>query len=252
MARKENRACNTENSIFAIRFREQIEAKGLNQTKLADKIKREQGYILQRQTIAQYMSGLSKPDTERLTVLCKALDVSADYLLGLSNENTENKNLQEICNYTGLSKEFVTYVAGLPENRLGISKKFRKEYLYRVLAPTKVHLVAVLLESFDTDVKYARKKLEEAFPEIDKIHFWTETDSSGESHRFADGANLKLLEQVGARHNKIKYQRFEISEKILSMFDQFVSFNEYCDRYEEFEERYARTLFEREQDHAKE
>ena len=68
---------------------------------------------MQRQTIAQYMSGLSKPDTDRLTVLCKALDVSADYLLGfLGEENsTKDENLRIVSEYTKLSNDAISVIA---------------------------------------------------------------------------------------------------------------------------------------------
>ena len=74
----------TEGKVFARRLREVMEKRGENASTLSAKIKREQSFTLHRQSISQYMVGQSNPDTERLTAICKALDVSADYLLGLS------------------------------------------------------------------------------------------------------------------------------------------------------------------------
>ena len=86
MPRKKNLSYQTEGNAFATNLREVMEMRGYNQTTLSATIKENYGIIMQRQTISQYMNGLSKPDTERLTVLAKALNISADYLLGLSDK----------------------------------------------------------------------------------------------------------------------------------------------------------------------
>ena len=105
MARKSTPAYITEQDVFARRLTEIMQKRGLNQTQLAAKIKAEQETVIQRQTISQYMSGQSKPDTDRLTVLCKALNVSADYLVGLRKDETSDANAQAAIDYTGLSEE---------------------------------------------------------------------------------------------------------------------------------------------------
>ena len=105
MARKSTPAYLTEQDVFARRLTEIMQKRGLNQTQLAAKIKAEQETVIQRQTISQYMSGQSKPDTDRLTVLCKALNVSADYLVGLRKDETSDANAQSAIDYTGLSEE---------------------------------------------------------------------------------------------------------------------------------------------------
>lgn len=83
MPRKSAATYETENAIFATRLRAAIKDRGETQQSLADKISH---YVpIQRQTISLYMSGQSKPDTERLTAIARVLDISADWLLGLSD-----------------------------------------------------------------------------------------------------------------------------------------------------------------------
>ena len=118
MARKDIPAYITENDIFATRLKTVMGVRGINQTQLSAKIQREQGKVLQRQTISQYLSGQSKPDTERLTLLCNALDVSADYLLGISDIQARDTNLQAVCEYTGLSTEAVQNLKEIMRNPL--------------------------------------------------------------------------------------------------------------------------------------
>ena len=105
------KASETEGKLFARRLREVMEKRGENASTLAAKIKNEQNFTLQRQSISQYMVGQSNPDTERLTAICKALDVSADYLLGLTDQKTQNITLRRVCEVTGFSEASVKALA---------------------------------------------------------------------------------------------------------------------------------------------
>lgn len=118
MPRKATRAYETENSTFAHNLTEIMKEKGENQTTLAAKIT-SQYTTIQRQTISLYMSGQSKPDTERLTAIAKVLNVSTDWLLGLSGEKTTNGELAQVCNYTGLSKDAVETLVKLKDSPSG-------------------------------------------------------------------------------------------------------------------------------------
>lgn len=130
MPRKQEYAYQTEGDVFASRLREVMEKRGENQTTLAAKITNQSG-VIQRQSISQYMQGQSKPDTVRLTGICKALNVSSDYLLGLADHETPDFDQRKACEYTGLSEESmgqiklmksytIAYLSGMLEN-----KKFR-------------------------------------------------------------------------------------------------------------------------------
>lgn len=110
MERKSERAYLTEQSIFATRLSDIMEKRGLSQTNLQAKIFEQSGKTLQRQTISLYMNGQSRPDTERLTLLCKALNISADYLLGLSKHKSLDEDLKAVCEYTNLSEDAVNRV----------------------------------------------------------------------------------------------------------------------------------------------
>lgn len=106
MPRKTEPAYETENGVFPKRLKEIMKKRGENQTSLAKKIT-EQYVTIQRQTISLYMNGQSKPDTERLTTIAKVLDVSADWLLGLSDVQSMDGEVKQVCKYTGLSQTAV-------------------------------------------------------------------------------------------------------------------------------------------------
>ena len=65
--------------IFTLRFREAIKTSGITQVELANRVK------ISKQCISDFKSGKSFPSIQTLRLLCKYLDVYADYLLGLES-----------------------------------------------------------------------------------------------------------------------------------------------------------------------
>lgn len=75
--------------------------KGLKQIDLAKKLN------VSRQIISYYETGTRMPNVEDIIILSEFLGTSSDYLLGLSDVKTNDKDIQFICDYTGLSEESV-------------------------------------------------------------------------------------------------------------------------------------------------
>ena len=65
---------------FRERFNELLSISGKKQTEIADAIG------VTKQCVSDYKKGKSVPSLETLYLLCEFLDVSADYLLGLTND----------------------------------------------------------------------------------------------------------------------------------------------------------------------
>ncbi len=65
--------------IFTIKFNEVLANLKVNQRELADSIG------ISKQCISDFKSGKSFPSIHTLRLICKSLDISADYLLGLKN-----------------------------------------------------------------------------------------------------------------------------------------------------------------------
>lgn len=63
-----------------IRLREAIKQSSISQKEIAKKIG------VSPQTVSKYMTQNIFPALDTLAKLCKMLDVSADYILGISNE----------------------------------------------------------------------------------------------------------------------------------------------------------------------
>ena len=65
---------------------------------------------LSRPTVSLYESGERVPDAVTLRLIAEKTNVSADYLLGLRDDPTADKDLQAIVDYTGLSSEALTKI----------------------------------------------------------------------------------------------------------------------------------------------
>lgn len=65
---------------FTERFNELLKISGKTQVKIAKEIN------VSKQCVTDYKSGKSYPSLETLCLMCKALETSADYLLGITDE----------------------------------------------------------------------------------------------------------------------------------------------------------------------
>lgn len=89
------------NETFADRLTKLRENTGKKRQEVADELK------ISRASLEYYEKGKRKPDIEVLVKIAEYYKVSTDYLLGLSIAPTTNKDIQFICDYTGLSEEVV-------------------------------------------------------------------------------------------------------------------------------------------------
>ena len=89
------------NSVFSSRLRSLLEEKNISKQKLADEIG------VSRQAISQYCDGSTVPNADKLLKIAEYFNVSLDYLVGKTEAKTDNKDVQFICDYTGLTDEAV-------------------------------------------------------------------------------------------------------------------------------------------------
>ena len=89
------------NGIFAVRLRECLENQEITQQELADCIGKT------RQAVNYYTLGETVPDADTLILIARRLNVSVDYLLGLTDAATLNTSIQDIHHITGLSEKAI-------------------------------------------------------------------------------------------------------------------------------------------------
>lgn len=88
-------------TTFAQRLTELREKAGKKRQEVADDLG------ISRASLEYYEKGKRKPDTDILFRIAKYFNTSADYLIGLSDVPTTDKDLKFVCEYTGLSNEAV-------------------------------------------------------------------------------------------------------------------------------------------------
>ena len=102
---------------------------------------------LSRQTTGFYINGHRIPDAETLTEISKALNVSVDWLLGLTDENTVDSTVQSVCEYTGLSAQTVDALHAF--ERSSFEHNFIKRFLDDLLSdPYLISRICGILKNY--------------------------------------------------------------------------------------------------------
>lgn len=86
-----------------------------------------------RATVANYENGKRQPDYNTLIKLAKRYNVTTDYLLGLTDITTTDKDLKFICDYTGLNEKSIITLSKFKEmanGNIGIDDVPEKFYKY--------------------------------------------------------------------------------------------------------------------------
>lgn len=88
---------NTLSKIVGQRINAMLAERNKKQKELAAKLN------VTDNTVSYYCSGTRLPNTSQIKKIAEFLDCSADYLLGLVDQPTTDKDISYICEYTGLS-----------------------------------------------------------------------------------------------------------------------------------------------------
>lgn len=91
------------------------EEKGLSQQQLTEELEK-YGLKVRRETVTQWENGTRDLKTEYTIKLSEYFNVSADYLLGLSDIPTRNETMQGVHDLTGLSQESIIQLVQLKED----------------------------------------------------------------------------------------------------------------------------------------
>lgn len=246
MPRKTEPAYETENGVFPKRLKEIMKERGENQTSLAKKIT-EQYVTIQRQTISLYMNGQSKPDTERLAAIAQVLNVSADWLLGLSKTKSTSANVQYVCKYTGLSEEIVHYLlnnSGYPQQD-GFNGFAPIEYFNRFFSSIDFHDFLIALCAYYADIKAIKEIQHSAETELTQMKEACNIETAESIEEQISLCSGKWHDEILSQQKEYRYRRFETIDFFTKLLDsvearegvqQSISSTEkMCIKYEEFE-----------------
>ena len=125
------------NEILPSRIRALIADSGATQNQIAKEIG------VTRQSISQYCDGSTVPNADKLLKLAQYFNVSADYLLGITNAKTIDKDVQFICEYTGLNESVIASLADreLPNYIAKLLNLFSKSYQTEYLCKSIINYI---------------------------------------------------------------------------------------------------------------
>ena len=83
------------NGIIGQRINEALAFRNVKQKELAKELG------VKDNVVSYWCSGTRTPNVQQIMQISKILNVSADYLTGISEAKTNNIELKAICNYTG-------------------------------------------------------------------------------------------------------------------------------------------------------
>lgn len=168
-----------------------------------------------RQAVSYYMDGSSSPDWETLVTLAQYFGVSADWLLGLSDTQSLDTNIQEVCVYTGLSEETVTKLHTFRDCS-------QVDIISKLLTCSKFGTLLVSIEntiSRQNNVKTAIVKVR------DKLNSG-KLNSALERWRFFRDENSERGELNKAIKN-VRYERFEAIDIFTDIVDEITSYRDF-------------------------
>lgn len=83
-----------------------------------------------RQTLGHWLNSDRTPDMDMLVKICKALNVSTDYLTGLSDNNSLDSDIQAVSMATGLSTDSIKNIKNLDKTQTEVLNCFFGKNLY--------------------------------------------------------------------------------------------------------------------------
>ncbi|GAA6394905.1 hypothetical protein I4100191B2_23870 [Clostridiales bacterium] len=97
--------------VFQKRFELLRKEHGSNNTDFAEFLK------MSRQTVGFYLNGDRVPDALNLIKIAEKCNVSADWLLGLTNTRSQDIEIKQICEKIGLEEQVIIQLQGIYEGR---------------------------------------------------------------------------------------------------------------------------------------
>lgn len=172
------------NKTFADRLTKLRENTGKKRQEVADELE------ISRASLEYYEKGKRKPDIEVLAKIAEYYKVSTDYLLGLSIASTTDKDVQFICDYTGLS-----------EYAVDVLHFYSK---YDLICPTINKLLESEVSSVLQELGYIYSDIPKE--ELKKICFENNVDFN-EVVKVLETKDYNCLQVVSAIENYLNYKK---------------------------------------------
>lgn len=218
MARKAVPTAVTETEVFPTRLRLLMEKAGTNQGDLAAHLG------VTRQAVSHYCTGQSSPDWKAIAKIAEYFQVSADYLLGISDVQSVDATLQAACEYTGLSEDSAKLMH-TQNCSADLQKRFRRieamNYAIekRSLFWGLVDSVAEILSAASASELIEDETKSTIYSLNVGMDCWTDDIKLDMHYRAIDGYSDAIAECESAKKD-LKYLLFDASESLTNLFSE--------------------------------
>lgn len=161
-------------------------------------------------TITKYYNGDRKLTVDAIKKFAVFFNVSADYLLGLSDAQTADKDLQFVCDYTGLSDSNIKYLHHVMYLFNESYKKYNPEYFYFINFVLK-HLAFNLFDSLNRYTSYFEKAQKNS---KEFLQFANEISEQVNQETISREKMLELFNKFDEDYRSIRheYEMYELQE----------------------------------------
>lgn len=189
-----------------------------------DKCAQELG--ISRGALSFYENGDRKPDAEILHKMCKYFSVSADYLLGLSNNKTTDPDIDNACKVTGLSEQAIEKMMFI--NNLKCGKVFTAEGEKKILTQKEeIETATAKIENLFKQNEGLREQFQsflDSLPREDKVELPQDLKEAFSEHTTITFAQEELEMRLDDEKNKGVLYIDTLNTVLSSMyFDDFIS-----------------------------
>lgn len=146
-----------------------------------------------RQKIADLERGKSTPSANDLILLSKIFNVSADYLLGITDVQTKDKDVKFICDYTGLSERAIEVLSIYNNNKH--TKNKVTPIIDKLLKSHKLTYICCCIDEFSEAIEQKNNVLDYLMSEDLKTSETQEDEENDieEYEKLTDKADLNLF-----------------------------------------------------------
>lgn len=124
--------------LFGYNLRKLRNEKGISQQALSNELQ------ISKAALSYYENGQRVPDIDTLKKVAVYFNVSADFMLGLSEVSSSDKDIKDVCAYTGLKEEVIKKIINSPDEKSSIKIPLPLSYCKEVILPQTLNLQSII------------------------------------------------------------------------------------------------------------